>query len=61
MSLAELLWFFPLMAAIALVLGITGARGAGHALREARSRFVGLALMVLSVGVVMRVLVAVFA
>lgn len=61
MSLTELLWFFPLMAAIALVLGITGSRGAGPVLREARSRFVGLSMMVLIVGVVMRVLVAVFA
>ncbi len=61
MSLSELLWFFPLLAAIALVLGITGAHGAGPVLNEARSRFVGLSLMVLVVGVVMRVLVVVFA
>ncbi len=61
MSPAELLWFVPLLAAISLVLGITGARGAGPVLHEARSRFVGLSLMVLIVGVVMRVLVAAFA
>jgi len=60
MSVLELLWFFPLMAAIALVLGITGARGASDVLREARSRFLGLSLMVLVVGVVMRVLVSAF-
>ena len=61
MSLVELLWFLPLMAAIALVLGVTGAHGAAEVWREARSRFLGLSLMVLVVGVVVRVLVVSFA
>lgn len=61
MTLLELLWFVPLMLAIALVLGITGARGRRHVLRETRRRFVGLTLMVLIVGVLIRVLVTTFA
>ena len=61
MNLLELAWFLPLMAAIALVLGVTGARGRGPVLREARRRFVGLTVMVLVVGLVIRLLVTSFA
>jgi hypothetical protein len=61
MTLLELLWFLPLMLAIALVLGVTGARGRRFVLREARRRFVGLTVMVLVVGVLIRVLVIAFA
>jgi hypothetical protein len=60
-TLLELLWFVPLMLAIALVLGITGARGRTYVLREARRRFLGLTLMVLIVGLLIRVLVTTFA
>jgi hypothetical protein len=60
-TLLELLWFLPLMLAIALVLGITGARGRHYVLRETRRRFVGLTLMVVIVGVLIRVLVTAFA
>jgi hypothetical protein len=60
-SLLELAWFLPLMLAIALVLGITGARGRAFVLRETRRRFVGLTLMVVVVGLVIRLLVTSFA
>lgn len=61
MSLVDLAFFVPLMAAIALVLAITGAVGTGPVLREARARFLGLGFMVLVVGLVMRALVVLFA
>jgi hypothetical protein len=61
MSTLELLAYVPLMAAIALVLGLTEARGTADVLRAARSRFVGLTFMVIVVGLVMRLLVSLFA
>ena len=61
MSLLELALFLPLMLAIALVLGVTGARGRGFVAREARRRFIGLTVMVVVVGLVIRVLVTSFA
>ena len=61
MSLLELAWFLPLMLAIALVLGVTGARGRTFVLREARRRFVGLTIMVVVVGLLIRGLVVTFA
>lgn len=61
MSPLELLAYVPLMAAIALVLGLTEARGAADVLRAARARFLGLSFMVLVVGVLMRLLVSLFA
>jgi hypothetical protein len=61
MTLLELAWFVPLMLAISIVLGITGARGTSFVLRETRKRFLGLSLMVLIVGVLIRVLVVAFA
>lgn len=61
MSLLELAWFVPLMLAVSLVLGVTGARGRAFVVRETRRRFVGLSMMVLVVGVLIRVLVTSFA
>jgi hypothetical protein len=61
MTLLELLWFVPLMLAISVVLGITGARGRAFVLRETRRRFIGLTVMVVVVGVLIRVLVTLFA
>ena len=61
MSLLELAWFPPLMLAVAIVLGVTGARGRAHVVREARRRFVGLGLMVVIVGITIQVLVMTFA
>ena len=60
-SLLELAWFPPLMLAVAIVLGVTGARGRAHVVREARRRFVGLGLMVVIVGITIQVLVMTFA
>jgi hypothetical protein len=61
MSVLELLGYLPLMGAIALVLGLTEARGTADVLRTARSRFLGLTFMVLVVGLLMRLLVTLFA
>ena len=61
MSLVELAWFLPLMLAVSLVLGVTGARGRSFVLRETRRRFVGLTVMVVVVGLVIRLLVTSFA
>lgn len=60
MSWSDLLAYVPLMAAIALVLGITGERGTERVLRESRGRFVGLSVMVLLLGLAMRLVVTLF-
>ncbi|MFM8979248.1 MAG: hypothetical protein ACKOSS_02110 [Planctomycetia bacterium] len=60
MSWLDLLAYVPLMAAIALVLGITGERGTQQVLRESRSRFLGLSAMVLVLGLCMRLVVTLF-
>lgn len=60
MRWTDLLAYLPLMAAIALVLGITGERGTQRVLRESRNRFLGLSFMVLLVGLVMRLVVTLF-
>ena len=61
MTPLELLWFFPLLLAIAIVLGVTSARGAANVVRETRRRFLGLSLLVIVVGVTIRLLVTFFA
>ncbi|MFM8385866.1 MAG: hypothetical protein ACKOCB_03445 [Planctomycetia bacterium] len=60
MRWADLLAYLPLMAAIAVVLAVTGERGTQRVLREARNRFLGLSLMVLVVGLCIRLVVTVF-
>lgn len=60
MSLTELAWLVPLLLAVAIVLGVTGARGTRAVAAEVRRRFLGLTLMVIVVGVVIRVLVISF-
>lgn len=61
MTLLELLWLAPLMLAVAVVLGISDARGAAAVTAAIRRRFVTLTLVVVLVGVLIRVLVTLFA
>jgi hypothetical protein len=60
-SLVELLWAVPLLLAVAVVLGVTGARGTRAVVQETRARFTGLALMLVCVAIVVRLLVTLFA
>lgn len=60
MTLADLLWLFPLMAAIALAVGSAGRR-TDEIPAAVRRTFVGLTLGVVAVAVVVRMLVILFA
>jgi hypothetical protein len=55
--LDELLWFFPLAAAIALVVGAAGQEGARAIARSSVKQFGTLILVVGGVGLAIRVLV----
>jgi hypothetical protein len=60
MTLLELLWLLPLMAAVALAVGAAGRRPGEIASSVVRT-FVGLTLGVVAVGVVVRAIVVFFA
>lgn len=60
MSLVDLLWYLPLMLAIAIVLGASGRRGVRTIARSVWGTFLALSLGVLAVGLVVHVVAVLF-